>query len=58
MKILAKEDINKNLIRRRLDKNGEPLDNIEPDYSNPMEVKKLIRQAIDNEEICNIKGKI
>ena len=58
VKILSREDINKNLIRRRLNAQGEPLDNIEPNFENPMEVKRMIKESIDNKEICNIKGKI
>jgi hypothetical protein len=58
VKILTSEDINKNLIRRRLNSKGEPLDNIEPNFDNPMEIKKIIKSALDDKEICNIKGKI
>jgi hypothetical protein len=43
VKILTSEELNKNLIRRRLNAKGEPLDNIEPNYDNPMEVKRVLR---------------
>jgi hypothetical protein len=53
-----REEINKNLFRRRLSRDNDPLEALEPDFSDSQGVIKLIKRALENQEKCNIKGKI
>jgi len=52
------EDINKNLFKRRLSKDDQPLDQIEPDFADSTNVVGLLKKTLENDEKCNIKGKI
>jgi len=45
-------------VKRRLSKDGKPLDSIMPDYQDLASSAKLIKESVENKETCNIKGKI
>ena len=52
------EVINKNLFKRRLDKRDQPLDQIEPNFDDAGSVVEILKKTLENDEKCNIKGKI
>lgn len=56
--VLSKEEINKNLFRRRLDSKGKALNELNPDLNNPKQAAEIIKTSLQSGETCNIKGKI
>lgn len=56
--IATREEINKNLFRRRISASGKPLDELEPNYQDTLSVIELIKKSVENGEKCNIRGKI
>eukprot|EP00347_Sterkiella_histriomuscorum_P011402 403372594 len=53
-----KEEINKNIFRRRIGADGQVLDSVTPDFNNPSVVVKDLADALISGESCNIKGRI
>jgi hypothetical protein len=57
--VLSKDEINKNLFKRRLDKTGKQvLNEVNPNFDDHQAVAKMVKESLENGEICNIKGKI
>ena len=45
-------------MKKRLDKEKNALDYFQPDFKNVQESAKLLKEAIDNGEMCQIKGRL
>ena len=56
--VLSTEEINRNLFRRRISKEGKSIESAEPNYDDPMSVVQDLKKALDNDEQCNMKGRI
>ena len=46
----SKEEINKNLFRRRLSKTGEPLDEIAPNFDDSQSVIEQLSKGLEDDE--------
>jgi hypothetical protein len=56
--IMNNDEVRQNLFFRRLSKTGEPLDTVEPNFSNSAGTAEIVQQSLNDGEKCNIKGKI
>lgn len=56
--VLSKDEVNRDLFRRRVSKTGEILNELTPNFNDQAGVAQLLKESLDNEETCNIKGKI
>ena len=54
----AQSGILQKLVHRRLDRNDQPLDQIEPNFDDATSVVDLVRKTLENDEKCNLRGKV
>ena len=56
--VLSTEEINRNLFRRRISKEGKSIEQADPNYDDPMSVVQDLKNALEIDEQCNMKGRI